>query len=390
MRPALVMSLLIAFSVPSLVLPADDPLGDNAALQYWQAFASMPYEQDWLKPEQKKILEEWQTAPLDKMAVELIELPRSERALRSLHRGAAVQRCSWGVTKELQENGPLSFPDDHSMHGFRLARLALLRARYLFQKSEPNAALDDVIDVLKMARHIGTDGTSHVKVFELGIEDRANQITAANLGTIKEPALLKNTLARLESVAKPDRMSDALRREKEWYLAWLRTKRVAALDVVIIIHEGPEAKQRMEAIHQLLGIDDAVVEKVCDAFAKRFDEVIAAAELPYDKYDAASKSLEEKLKGFDPTSKPLIVDMVPKLLLGGNVKVRRAEMKIEARRAMLRAAIAIAANGEGELKSTKDPFSDGPFEYTKLPDGFELKSKLRDHEGKPVTLRVGQ
>jgi hypothetical protein len=56
---------------------------------------------------------------------------------------------------------------------------------------------------------------------------------------------------------------------------------------------------------------------------------------------------------------------------------------------MLLAAIAVIEAGPEKLESIKDPFGDGPFEYRKLDEGFELSSKLQA-EGKPVSLVIGQ
>ncbi len=52
---------------------------------------------------------------------------------------------------------------------------------------------------------------------------------------------------------------------------------------------------------------------------------------------------------------------------------------------MLQTAIAIQLNGPEQIATIKDPLTGTPFEYRKLPDGFELKSKgsLR---GKPISL----
>jgi hypothetical protein len=52
------------------------------------------------------------------------------------------------------------------------------------------------------------------------------------------------------------------------------------------------------------------------------------------------------------------------------------------------AAVAVANDGPEKLKEIPDPVVGGPFEYRKLDDGFELKSKLVIDD-KPVTLTIG-
>ena len=49
---------------------------------------------------------------------------------------------------------------------------------------------------------------------------------------------------------------------------------------------------------------------------------------------------------------------------------------------MLKAAIAVVLNGPDSLKSIQYPFGDGPFEYTAVGTGFQLKSKFA-FEGSP-------
>jgi hypothetical protein len=56
--------------------------------------------------------------------------------------------------------------------------------------------------------------------------------------------------------------------------------------------------------------------------------------------------------------------------------------------AMLLAGIAFVEGGEAKLKTIKDPFGTGPFEYRALDKGFELKSKYQ-YEGQPVILQIG-
>jgi hypothetical protein len=65
-----------------------------------------------------------------------------------------------------------------------------------------------------------------------------------------------------------------------------------------------------------------------------------------------------------------------------------AQRRTEVRLAMLMAAIAVAEGGPEKLADIPDPFGDGPFEYRKRDDGFELSSELV-YEGQPVKLVIG-
>ena len=75
------------------IAAADDgSLGDNAALKYWQAFATLPKLAD---EEQWKLINDYPTMPLGAHAKELVA--DAEYSLRMLHRAATVRACNWGI-----------------------------------------------------------------------------------------------------------------------------------------------------------------------------------------------------------------------------------------------------------------------------------------------------
>src|SRR4051812_47621391 len=85
---------LVLFVLPWTATRADGPadLSANAALQYWQAFATMPKLTD---AEQNKVTAEYLTMSLDPRARELVS--KAEYALRCMRRGAALPRCEWAI-----------------------------------------------------------------------------------------------------------------------------------------------------------------------------------------------------------------------------------------------------------------------------------------------------
>src|SRR5262245_24118969 len=54
------------------------------------------------------------------------------------------------------------------------------------------------------------------------------------------------------------------------------------------------------------------------------------------------------------------------------------------------AAIAARLDGRDVLKSHPDPVVGGPFEYIALDGGFELRSKVKGQDDKPLVLTVGR
>ena len=84
------------------------------------------------------------------------------------------------------------------------------------------------------------------------------------------------------------------------------------------------------------------------------------------EFDRQAKVLHEKLKADCPfAARFTSFESFPML--------RYREAKSKARMTMLKAAIAVVQDGSDRLKEFKDPFGDGPFEYTKVGEGFRLR-----------------
>jgi len=81
---------------------------------------------------------------------------------------------------------------------------------------------------------------------------------------------------------------------------------------------------------------------------------------------------------------------VQKLFAGVALGQRRRQTRADVRRALLAAALAVKLDGEGALKKHPDPVGGGPFEYAAFDGGFELRSKWKGADGKPVALTVGR
>jgi hypothetical protein len=95
-QKTLPIALVLAFLSANRTFSADAPLTQNAALQYWEAFAYMPSPRgsgDRLTKDEQKRLDEWETAPLDETTASAIK--KYSRTLQYLHRGAAMPNCAW-------------------------------------------------------------------------------------------------------------------------------------------------------------------------------------------------------------------------------------------------------------------------------------------------------
>src|SRR5215210_9007930 len=138
--------LVAAKTQTALELP---PVSDNAALQYWQAFAMLPA----LDAKQEKLLENWSEAPMDDAARKFLD--QSHASLMFLRRGAKLQRCDWGID---YRDGISTFLP-HLGKARILARLAALDARRAFEAQQGDRAREDAFAMMALARHAGTDHT---------------------------------------------------------------------------------------------------------------------------------------------------------------------------------------------------------------------------------------
>src|SRR5262245_53202568 len=135
--------VVLPLTYASAEAPPD--LSENAALKYWQAFATLPR---LTEAQQKKLNAEYLTMPLDGSAREIVN--RAAYSLRVMHRGAAVRRCEWAL--DLEEGDAARF--SHAEAGRLLSSLACLRARLRFQEGQNAQAVDDLLAAMTMARHI--------------------------------------------------------------------------------------------------------------------------------------------------------------------------------------------------------------------------------------------
>jgi hypothetical protein len=79
-----------------------------------------------------------------------------------------------------------------------------------------------------------------------------------------------------------------------------------------------------------------------------------------------------------------------KLVFPAYDRMRRLQARADVRRALLWAALAVQLDGRDALKNHPDPVAGGPFEHVAFEGGFELRSKLKGADDKPVALTAGR
>jgi hypothetical protein len=377
---AVLASLVLAANASAQPKP---DLNANAALKYWRGFASLPKLD---KEEQEKIIQEAATMPLTPRVKEMVQ--GSEGALHELYNGAAVPDCAWGLTFE--DGISALFAECPAAR--LLAGLACLRARLRFEAGNHAEALADVSAALTLARHV-TKGESLIHVhIGLAMESTATDVLATYVPRL-DAATLKSLPARLDKLPARGVLAEAMRREEKEFLGWFQKKvqglkdRDKLVEFLDYCQGGAGATDQFAKGKATLEACGGTAEGVL----KRSEEVrpfyatfALKMELPPDELEQAFEA-EKKRMDQNPLFAVLIADPV---------NGRQAEARWEARRAMLKAAVAVQLDGKEALKAHPDPFGDGPFALEAFDGGFELRSKLKFTARKctlpPPTLTVGK
>jgi hypothetical protein len=365
---------VVVLSLGSARADAPPGLGANAALTYWQAFAALPKLTD---AEQKQLNVGCLTVPLDAHAREVVD--RAAYALRMMHRGAALPRCDWGIGWE--EEG-IGVRLTHAAGARALSALACLRARLRFEEGKNAEAVDDIVAGMTLGRHVGRDGVYVMLLTGYAIEQHMMEALALYLPQL-DAGTVKGLKARLDALPPGGNPATALRFEEKWALNWFISKIKEAKDkesLLALLSRFWGTPEKGRAFLEECGGTAEGVLKVAEETRQCYALTTKKLSLPLDQFEKEWAREESKLAG----------DPVFKLLFPAVDKVRRAQARIDVRRALLAAALAIRLDGRDALKRRPDPVIGGPFEYVPFEGGFELRSKLEQQDGKPVALTVGR
>ncbi len=365
----------LVFSLPTIICAQPNgnqtELGENAALQYWQAFAQMPM----LDAEQQKILDERDTVSLNDPAVEKL-LASAQSSLMYLRRGARLKQCDWGL--DYNDGVGLMLP--HLTKARDLARLASLDARYQYARGNRKALRDDAMSMMALGRHVGRDPIMICILVRVLIEGMVVDLVASYVPELE--ASHADSVAMFQTLPSTSRVADGVNVEKEFFVGWMvrklkeEEKREKGAGLVLWKNfVGPNAPHELQDMDSL----DQVVQLAEDIMPV-YDELNELVALPPAEFTSRYPQFKQRVASANKLAEFIVPDFNSLL---------EKERRSEARVAMLLAAIAVREGGPDKLKEIKDPFGDGPFEYRKLDDGFELQSNLQV-EGKPVTLTIGQ
>ena len=378
---SLATSVLFLLWAPAL---ADNPsdLEANAALKYWQAFATLPKFTD---TEGQKIFAGFLTMPLDAHAKEIVA--KAEYALKMMHYGAALPRCEWGMPYE--EGVDMLLPQGPAAR--LLTSIACMRARMHFEQGQNAKAIDDLLANFTLGRQISKNGINIIVLVGYGIEHRTGETLARYLPKLS-PEAIKDVKRRIDALPAGGNPAAAVKFEEKSALDWFVRKvkeakdKEGLLNFLALVSQvtGPEGEKHdwQEKARGFLescgGTPEGVLKKA-EEVRGAYARLAKMLELPLDQFEKEWEELTQKQSA----------NVVFKALFPAYQKLRWQQARAEVRSALLTAAIAVQLEGRDALKNHADPVSGGLFEYTAFDGGFELHSKLKGPDDKPLTLTVG-
>ena len=357
--------------------PAANPLEANAALVYWQAFAQLPNQlpDDGLQ-KMRAALFSPTTCPVDSAVEELCK--RADISLRALHRGASLEKAAWALDTSAGEE--VSLP--HVFEANRLGKYATLRARLRFSQGQHADAVTDLLDMMRMARHIGVDPYFACLSEQLGMEDSALMVAADNLMAMDQAAL-KKLSAGLDSLPVGGSIASVMAQKRQRIAALIKELTTAedkAVPEIVGSHLGSSTtKALLTATENKRDKLTAYLNSIA-TLADRSAKAVAIPNQKIDLFYAEVVSINDEAsklgKDFPPVSLALAYDAVDRYL----------EARVQAKAAMVQAAIAFRLGGKDALAKVADPFGDGPFELKEGDKGLEIVSKLKIGNNPPVSL----
>lgn len=353
--------------------------GENAALKYWQAFATMPKLTD---AEQNKLAALDPNKPLDAHTKDIVT--QAEYSLQMMHRGAALRRCDWGISYE--DGVFLLLPQGSAARA--LTSLARLRARMRFEAGQNDEAIEDLIAAMTLGRHLSQDGGFIPLLVGYAIEHRMGETLAFYLPKL-DVKVIKDVKTRFDALPPFGSQNTALMTCEMESLNWFIRKVKETKDKESLlaflswvgISEGRDRDQgeKARAFLQECGGNAEGVIKFANEALPSYATMAKILELPPDEFE----------KEFNHESMKQAGNPVFKVFFPALAKVRQSKARADVRRALLSAALAVQLDGQGALKDYPDTAASGPFDYVAFEGGFELRSKLMGPDNKALGLTVG-
>lgn len=385
MRKLLFLSMIVAATLAGATERFRTDI--NPALLYHQGLLMVPQLSD---PDRKFLFEtEWRNVPPDTRYNDLVTTYRN--VFKMLRRAAASEvPCDWGI--DMSDGPDTLLP---ALARFKsVAQVACLRARKDLIEGKQAEARDELIATVVMGRNVSRDGTVISVLVQVAIENIVMSFVAENFYQFA-PETLQQLAAGFNSAPARRRIYECMAVEKYAFCDWLVGK-ITDFDA----ESGGNQQQLQAKLRELLGrvlgageneAEKNEIAKVPDQFIGATDGSVAGLigyvkqleplygeatrllTLSWPDYQAPTAEFEKKL-----ATHP---NVLARQFLPALSKARAREFPLEAKFAMLQAAIAYKAGGEEAFKAVHDPFGDGPFSFQRfvldgIDRGFQLQSKL--------------
>lgn len=369
----------------------------NAAGIYWLAFSVMP----GLDLEQKTLLKATSpsvVAPLPNEIVPLVSY--YGLSLSELHRAYRVVPCDWQLDETA---GPLMVMP-HLSKAIDVSHAALLRARHRFASGETDAAISDVLAVLKLARDGGASPFIVSMYVDSVIEKAASEVLAANLTQLK-PEQIHQLLVALSQLPASSDLATIIQADERLMCEWLERKINVEVDKLsdpqaggLMLMEmlkplfdqggpGPSDDEAAEGQRQaelMKGLSVTDVRASLQLYRNDSAALHEMAELPMVERSERVKSLvatlsaARQMKTRDDAMRYISVTMMQ--FNWNDVFAREEQLLV--RRQLLEQALRVQLDGANVLQEIYRR----KVEYKQTATGFELRCLVGD---KPVVLTVG-
>jgi hypothetical protein len=283
-------------------------------------------------------------SPLDDATINI--LSKHAQLFQLLHAGAVSGSTDWGIGDGTDFQRLMSQLPDARL----LANLAILHARWRWSLQDFAQAQNEFLDTLALERNITRDHPILVvKLVQIAVEENVLTHWAKLLPTAPaaQLAILPDQLAHLPAL---NNFAEVMQAEQ----AFAASRK----------QQPPEIAKALAPFY--------------DAAGKLIDQTPApsSAQLKTDLQDAAARLPDANARA--------MANILASSLSVFGAELRGEQIYLE----MFKTGITIFRDGPATVRNSSDPGSNGPFDYSKTGNGFELTSKLVLHT-KPVKLSFG-
>ncbi len=296
--------------------------------------------------------------------------------------------CDWGI--DLAAGPATMLPQ--LARAKAVAQATRLRIMWDLQQGKPEAARDDWLAALSLARNISGDGTLISYLVQIASEAIDYTALAENFGKFP-PEVLQQILNGIDAAPAGSSVAEAITREKVVFLDWTLqkildlqkqspgddAKVMEGIRRLVTNIEDPDRTNVWSELNQAAGGTSEGIIKLLNAREEAYQQLAPLLGAPYAEY---KEKLPQVTAELERSGNPLLRLGIPAFF-----KSRTREFRIQVTRAMVRAALAYRLYGQAGLEKVTDPCGQGPFGFERFifagkDRGFLLRSAYEDN-GKP-------